>query len=66
MTVIQDPKRRGEWAEAQFLSRAASLGLTVCKPWGDSARFDFIVENSEGCCRIQVKSTTSLRENGRS
>jgi hypothetical protein len=58
MSNRQDAKRRGEWAEAQFLARAASLGLIVCKPWGESARFDFIVAHASGSCRVQVKSTT--------
>lgn len=64
--MIEHPKRRGEWAEAQFLSRAASLGLTVCKPWGDSARFDFIVAQASGWLRVQVKSTICVKKNGRS
>jgi hypothetical protein len=45
----------------QFLSRASALDLTVCKPWGDSARFDFVVANAGGCHRIQVKSVTWQR-----
>jgi hypothetical protein len=49
-------KIKGEWAEIQFLSRAHALGLIVSKPWGDSARYDFIVEGRKGVRRIQVKS----------
>jgi hypothetical protein len=37
-------KRRGEIAEAAFLLKAASLGFSVAKPWGESDRYDFIVE----------------------
>lgn len=44
--------------------RAASLGLNVCKPWGDSARFDFAVEHPGGCHRVQVKSTASVNKPG--
>lgn len=58
---IQHRKRRGEWAEMRFMARAAEHGLTVTKPWGDSCRYDFVVE-CEGCfLRIQVKSTVTRK-----
>jgi hypothetical protein len=50
-----DPKRRGEWAELLFLQRASEHGLCVSKPWGDSARYDFIVEHAARFHRVQVK-----------
>lgn len=56
--MIRHPKRRGEWVELQFMARAAAHGLTISKPWGDSARYDFIVETHGLCRRVQVKSTT--------
>jgi PD-(D/E)XK endonuclease len=56
--MIRHPKRRGEWVELQFMARAAHHGLTVSKPWGDSARYDFIVESNSKFHRVQVKSTT--------
>ena len=59
--MIRHPKRRGEWVEMQFMARAAAHGLTVSKPWGDSARYDFIVESRGLCQRVQVKSTTSTQ-----
>jgi hypothetical protein len=52
-------KERGEWAEMQFMARAAAQGFTVTKPWGDSARYDFAVEWSGCFQRVQVKSTAS-------
>ena len=55
--LIRHPKRRGEWVELQFMARAASHGLTVSKPWGDSARYDFVVEHKARFSRVQVKST---------
>jgi hypothetical protein len=58
MPLIRHPKRRGEWVELQFMTRAASHGLTVSKPWGDSARYDFIVDHRGRLSRVQVKSTT--------
>lgn len=53
-------KRRGELVEMQFMTRAATHGFTVSKPWGDTARYDFIVEHAGGLCRVQVKSTCAL------
>ena len=54
-------KRRGEVVEAEFLAKAARLGFRVSKPWGDSERYDFIVEAEIGLWRVQVKSTTCRR-----
>jgi hypothetical protein len=51
-------KCRGELVEMHFMTRAATHGFTVSKPWGDSARYDFILEHEGGLCRVQVKSTT--------
>lgn len=49
-------KRRGEVAEAAFLSKAINLGFEVAKPWGDSAPFDFIVNTGPKSWRVQIKS----------
>jgi hypothetical protein len=54
---IKHPKRRGEWAELRFMTRAAEEGLQVSKPYGEMARYDFIVEHGARCARVQVKST---------
>ena len=55
--IIELPKARGEWAELRFMTRAAEHGLVITKPWGESARYDFVIEH-EGCLlRVQVKST---------
>jgi hypothetical protein len=61
---IEHPKRRGEWAELQFMARAAEHGLLVSKPWGDSARYDFAVESNGRFLRIQVKSTIARFQGG--
>jgi len=37
-------KRRGELAELAFTLKAASLGFGVSKPYGDSERYDFILD----------------------
>jgi hypothetical protein len=62
--MIKHSKRRGEWVELQFMARAAHHGLTVSKPWGDSARYDFIVEHRGRFLRVQVKSTCAWLKNG--
>ena len=56
-------KSIGEAAEAAFLAKAASLGFGVAKPWGDSERYDFIVDSGYNFWRVQVKSS-QLHANG--
>src|SRR4029077_8921342 len=51
-------KLRGEWVEILFMARAAEHGLRVIKPWGDSSRYDFVVETGGRFLRVQVKSTS--------
>jgi hypothetical protein len=53
-------KRRGEIAEAAFLVKAASLGFSVAKPWGDSDRYDFIIEDGGRFSRVQVKTASRV------
>jgi len=55
--VFANFKQRGEWVELLFMTVAAGLGFTVAKPFGDSARYDVIVENLGRFLRMQVKST---------
>jgi hypothetical protein len=50
-------KRLGERAEAAFLAKASGLGFGVAKPWGDSDRYDFIVDAGGRLWRVQVKSS---------
>jgi hypothetical protein len=57
-------KQRGEWVEMRFMARAAEEGLQVSKPYGDSAAYDFIVEHSARCLRVQVKSTVHQQNHG--
>ncbi len=57
-------KRRGEIAEAAFLAKVASLGFTVSKTWGDSDRYDFVVDGGAGLRRVQVKSAHCEGEDG--
>jgi PD-(D/E)XK endonuclease len=58
---IKNCKRRGEWSELQFMARAAKKGLRLAKPWGDSSRYDVVVETGVHFVRVQVKSTATAR-----
>ena len=55
-------KWAGEQAEAAFLRKATSLGWNAARPWGESERYDFIVDSGRRLLRVQVKSTRYLRE----
>jgi PD-(D/E)XK nuclease superfamily protein len=50
-------KQRGELAEMGFMFKAAGLGFGVAKPWGDSERYDYILDSGKRLWRVQVKST---------
>ena len=53
----QPPKRRGELAELAFMHKAIAPGFGVAKPWGDSDRYDFILDTGPRLWRVQVRST---------
>jgi PD-(D/E)XK nuclease superfamily protein len=42
--------------ELAFFYKAAGLGFGVVKPWGDSERYDFILDSGQRLWRVQVKS----------
>ncbi len=48
-------KRMGEAIEAAFQAKVCKLRIPVCKPWGDSERYDFVVDWGRGFWRVQVK-----------
>jgi hypothetical protein len=54
---VTGKKRRGEWAELRFMTRAMELGLPVSVPWGDSRSFDLVVGRPRHFKAVQVKST---------
>jgi hypothetical protein len=62
--IIKDKKLRGEWAEMQFMARAAEHGLPVSKPWGEMTRFDFVVGTPRHFASVQVKSTAFKVDTG--
>ena len=58
-------KRLGEAAESAFLAKAIQMGFGVSKPWGDSDRYDFVVDAGGRLWRVQVKSAyRSTKEGG--
>ena len=61
---IKNGKRRGEWAELQFIAAAAKHGLQVFNPWGESSTYDAVIETHGHFVRVQIKSTTSRRSGG--
>jgi len=50
----ENPKRSGEMSEAAFLLKASSMGFRVSKPWGDSERYDFVVDSGGRLWRGQL------------
>ena len=62
--LAQDPKRKGELAELAFVLTAASHGLTVSKPYGESAAYDFLVQSGKRVLRIQVKACFTRYRDG--
>jgi len=54
-----NPKRMGEAVEAAFLAKVRKLRIPVCKPWGDSERYDFVVDWGKGFWSVQVKGSSS-------
>jgi hypothetical protein len=58
-------KRTGERSEAAFLYQASQRRFAISKPWGDSERYDFILDNRPQprvkLFRVQIKCTDSLR-----
>ena len=55
-TVQNQTKRRGEIGEAAFLAKASAMGFGVAKPWGDSDRYDLIVDVAGRLLKVQIKS----------
>jgi hypothetical protein len=64
-SVLNNPKRTGEHSEIAFLYRSDQRRFAISKPFGDSERYDFILDNRPRpkvkLFRIQVKCTECLR-----
>jgi PD-(D/E)XK endonuclease len=55
-------KSYGEASEAAFLARACALGFSVATPWGDSNRYDLLLDTGRRLWRVQVKSSQRFAE----
>jgi hypothetical protein len=62
--IHRNTKRTGELSEAAFALKATLLGFRVYKPWGDSERYDFILDAGSRLWRVQLKCTEVLRAGG--
>src|SRR6202451_4906871 len=60
-TPRPNTKITGERSEAAFLAHALNLELAIAKPWGDSRRYDFIIDNGARLWRVQTHCTECLR-----
>ena len=54
--TCRDASRWGELGELAFVLKAASVGITASKPFGDRRPYDFLVEHGQRLLRVQVKS----------
>jgi hypothetical protein len=46
------------------MHKAINLGFAVAKPWGDSDRYDFILDTGPRLWRVQVRSTAYQSHRG--
>ena len=54
--------RVGDLGEVAFVHKAMSLGYVVGKPYGQMHRYDFMVEGGNKLWRVQVKTSTCIRD----
>ena len=54
--------RVGDLGEVAFVHKAMSLGYVVGKPYGQMHRYDFMVEGGNKLWRVQVKTSTCVRD----
>src|SRR5438309_341118 len=57
-------KPKGDWVECEFMASATRRGLTVSKPYGDSAPFDFIIGRRHPLLRVQVRGRARFQGGG--
>ena len=56
-------KVRGEIGEAMFLANAARMGFGIATPWGDSLKYDMVIDTGKRLFRVQVKSAHKVSAN---
>src|SRR5438094_9985138 len=61
----RNPKRAGEISEAAFVLRAHSLGFLVAKPWGDSEKYDFVLDAGSKLWRVPLKTSAEVHAVGK-
>ena len=61
----RNTKRRGELAELVFLLIATRLGFGVSKPYGDSERYDFILDSRDITNTCHPERSKPIRKAGR-
>ena len=50
-------KQLGERSQAHIIARLLEVGYTVLSPYGDSSRYDLVIEDAEGQFRrVQCKT----------
>ena len=57
-------KLQGEFAESCFVVECLRRGFAVAKPFGDSTRYDLLVDSAGRISRIQVKSVSVCSPDG--
>src|SRR5207253_10874164 len=60
----RNPKRAGEISEAAFVLRAHSLGFLVAKPWGDSEKYDFVLDAGSKLWRAEPNAARVVAGEG--
>ncbi len=57
-------KQLGERSQAYIIARLLEMGYTVLSPYGDSSRYDLVIEDAEGqFWRVQCKTAWMEDEN---
>lgn len=57
------PKQKGNLTELQCLTAFVEAGLTVSIPYGDCARYDFIIEYQNQLFKVQCKTSHLFGDN---
>ena len=53
--------KSGDVSELVFIAQAASKDLIVSRPVSDSCKYDVIVDNLKKILRVQIKSTSKIK-----
>ena len=54
---VPTKKQLGERSQAHIIARLLEVGYTVLTPYGDSSRYDLVIEDADGkFWRVQCKT----------